>query len=109
MKDSSITNENISSAPPSWSLSSRCCRACWVYCANIAITSLGASLATSTFALAFKVPNLFRRLFGEGVLSAAFIPIFTDTHGEKKVSKPPLTCWPTPWRCWLWCCWSRCS
>ena len=35
------------------------------------------------FAVAFKIPNLFRRLFGEGALSAAFIPIFTE-HIEKR-------------------------
>ncbi len=35
------------------------------------------------FAVAFKIPNLFRRLFGEGALSAAFIPVFTE-HIEKR-------------------------
>src|SRR5262249_14022752 len=30
----------------------------------------------SAFTLAFQVPNLFRRLLGEGALTAAFIPIF---------------------------------
>jgi putative peptidoglycan lipid II flippase len=30
------------------------------------------------FTVAFRIPNLFRRLFGEGALSAAFIPVFTD-------------------------------
>ncbi|UCD29088.1 MAG: murein biosynthesis integral membrane protein MurJ, partial [Planctomycetota bacterium] len=33
----------------------------------------------SAFALAFQVPNLFRRLFGEGALSAASIPVLTET------------------------------
>ena len=32
----------------------------------------------SAFSVAWTVPNLFRRLFGEGALSAAFIPVFTD-------------------------------
>lgn len=31
----------------------------------------------SAFAFAFALPNLFRRLFGEGALSAAFIPEYT--------------------------------
>lgn len=35
------------------------------------------------FTIAFKIPNLFRRLFGEGALSAAFIPVFTE-HIEKQ-------------------------
>lgn len=39
----------------------------------------GTSLAQSAFVVAFTIPNLFRRLFGEGALSAAFIPVFTGT------------------------------
>lgn len=34
----------------------------------------GAGAMAAAFAVAFTVPNLFRRLFGEGALSAAFIP-----------------------------------
>jgi putative peptidoglycan lipid II flippase len=37
----------------------------------------GIGPAWDAFLLAFRVPNLFRRLFGEGALSAAFIPAFT--------------------------------
>ncbi len=33
----------------------------------------------SSFRIAFMIPNLARRLFGEGALSAAFIPVFTRT------------------------------
>jgi putative peptidoglycan lipid II flippase len=36
--------------------------------------AFGASPVWSAFVTAFIVPNLFRRLFGEGALSAAFIP-----------------------------------
>ena len=46
----------------------------------------GTSLAASAFFVAFTIPNLFRRLFGEGALSAAFIPVFIETRkkqGEK--------------------------
>jgi putative peptidoglycan lipid II flippase len=39
----------------------------------------GTSLAKSAFDVAFLIPNLFRRLFGEGALSAAFVPVFTET------------------------------
>ena len=39
----------------------------------------GTSLAKSAFDVAFKIPNLFRRLFGEGALSAAFVPVFSET------------------------------
>ncbi len=38
---------------------------------------LGDTLVGSAFASAFIVPNLFRRLFGEGALSAAFLPEYT--------------------------------
>ena len=37
---------------------------------------MGTSAIASAFLFAFTIPNLFRRLLGEGVLSAAFIPIF---------------------------------
>jgi len=46
---------------------------------DMAIASLGASRATGAFVLAQKIPNLFRRLFGEGALAAAFVPVFTET------------------------------
>ena len=39
----------------------------------------GTSLQKSAFDVAFRIPNLFRRLFGEGALSAAFIPVYTET------------------------------
>ena len=38
----------------------------------------GAGLEKSAFNIAFRIPNLFRRLFGEGALSAAFVPVFTE-------------------------------
>ena len=34
----------------------------------------GVGPVMDAFALAFMLPNLFRRLFGEGALSAAFLP-----------------------------------
>jgi putative peptidoglycan lipid II flippase len=37
---------------------------------------MGTSGIYGAFALAYTVPNLFRRLLGEGALTAAFIPIF---------------------------------
>jgi len=42
----------------------------------------GTSVWKSAFNIAFQTPNLFRRLLGEGALSAAFVPVFTETlHG----------------------------
>lgn len=37
---------------------------------------VGASLEQSAFVFAFTIPNLFRKLFGEGALSSAFVPVF---------------------------------
>ena len=37
----------------------------------------GLTSMTDAFWIAFVIPNLFRRLFGEGALSAAFIPAYT--------------------------------
>ena len=42
----------------------------------------------ASFKFAFIIPNLFRRLLGEGALTAAFIPIFKEkekTAGEKEM------------------------
>jgi putative peptidoglycan lipid II flippase len=38
----------------------------------------GAGVVSSAFAVAFKVPNLFRKLLGEGAISAAFIPLYAQ-------------------------------
>ena len=43
----------------------------------------GAGFATDAFFVAFKIPNLLRRLLGEGALSAAFIPLFTEYFTTK--------------------------
>lgn len=37
---------------------------------------LGASAAADAFVAAFKIPNLLQTLFGEGVLSGSFIPVY---------------------------------
>lgn len=37
----------------------------------------GTSPVMDAFAFAFRIPNLARRLFGEGALSAAFLPVFS--------------------------------
>jgi putative peptidoglycan lipid II flippase len=39
---------------------------------------MGASPVAGAFKMALMIPNLFRRLLGEGALTAAFIPIFKD-------------------------------
>ncbi len=39
---------------------------------------LGTSLSADSFILAYRIPNLLRRLVGEGSMTAAFIPVFTS-------------------------------
>jgi putative peptidoglycan lipid II flippase len=39
---------------------------------------LGAGPGADAFFVAFRIPNLLRRLFAEGALSAAFVPTFVD-------------------------------
>ncbi|MFQ5763797.1 MAG: murein biosynthesis integral membrane protein MurJ [Rhodospirillales bacterium] len=44
---------------------------------------LGAGAGADTFFVAFKLPNLFRRLFAEGAFSMAFVPMFAGRVEEK--------------------------
>jgi len=44
---------------------------------------LGTSLAANSFVLAYRIPNLFRRLVGEGSMTSSFIPVFTKYMREK--------------------------
>ena len=44
---------------------------------------LGSGAIADAFIVAFKLPNLFRRLFAEGAFSAAFVPLFArELEGE---------------------------
>ena len=43
----------------------------------------GAGLATDAFFVAFKIPNLLRRLFAEGAFSQAFVPILAEYRGQR--------------------------
>jgi putative peptidoglycan lipid II flippase len=49
---------------------------------------MGAGVVAGAFKTALMIPNLFRRLLGEGALTAAFIPIFKDkerNEGEEEM------------------------
>lgn len=49
---------------------------------------MGTSWVNDAFSYAFTIPNLFRRLLGEGALTAAFIPVFKEkerNHGETEM------------------------
>ncbi len=49
---------------------------------------MGDGWVAGAFTLAFTIPNLFRRLLGEGALTAAFIPIFKEK--EKNASEADM-------------------
>jgi putative peptidoglycan lipid II flippase len=49
---------------------------------------MGDGWVAGAFQVAFTIPNLFRRLLGEGALTAAFIPVFKEkekNHGEAEM------------------------
>jgi putative peptidoglycan lipid II flippase len=54
---------------------------------DMAITSLGANRLTDAYGFAFMIPNLFRRLFGEGALASVFVPVFTETSEKDGIEK----------------------
>jgi putative peptidoglycan lipid II flippase len=43
-------------------------------------SAFGISELNSAFLFAFSIPNLFRRLLGEGALASALIPVFSDEY-----------------------------
>jgi putative peptidoglycan lipid II flippase len=48
---------------------------------------VGAGRLSDIFFAAFKLPNLFRDLLGEGALSAIFIPMYTDMKKDENFAK----------------------
>ena len=57
---------------------------------------LGTGLVASAFTVAFTIPNLFRKLFGEGALSAAFIPLYAQAvKKEQAAAEGTRPCAPT--------------
>jgi putative peptidoglycan lipid II flippase len=51
------------------------------FCRDILIAAkLGAGPVADAFFVALKLPNLFRRLFGEGAFNAAFVPAFSGAY-----------------------------
>src|SRR6186713_38141 len=51
---------------------------------------MGGGTIAGAFKMALMIPNLFRRLLGEGALTAAFIPLFKEkekTQGEAEMWK----------------------
>ncbi|GAB6853784.1 murein biosynthesis integral membrane protein MurJ [Asaia astilbis] len=51
---------------------------------------LGAGPVQDAYQIAFRLPNMFRRLFGEGAFNAAFVPLFTEkltARGEEDATR----------------------
>src|SRR5512134_699045 len=51
--------------------------------------AFGTTAAADAFYVAYRIPNLLRELLAEGSMSAAFIPVFTDTltRGSKEEAR----------------------
>src|ERR1044071_7369443 len=45
--------------------------------------AFGAGLMTDAFFVAFRIPNLLRRLFAEGAFSQAFVPILAEYKNRR--------------------------
>jgi len=46
---------------------------------------IGAGVEQSAFTLAFAIPNMARKLFGEGALTAAFVPVFRGVTESESI------------------------
>jgi len=56
----------------------------------------GAGFATDAFFMAFTIPNLLRRFFGEGSLTAAFVPVYSEIlhrEGREEAQRVARACW----------------
>lgn len=53
---------------------------------------LGTGIVASAFTVAFTIPNLFRKLLGEGALSQAFIPLYAQARqrGATETGEDPM-------------------
>ena len=68
--------------------------------------------AAGAFGAAFRIPNFLQNLFGEGVLSASFIPVYASLLARGTMTKRQAAS-PVPLaRCWRWSfrssCWPAC-
>ena len=63
--------------------------------ATAALLGLSGGGVMDAFVIAFRIPNLFRRLFGEGALAASYLPVFSarlieDRRGAWKLASVGL-------------------
>jgi putative peptidoglycan lipid II flippase len=52
---------------------------------------LGTSIYSDALKAALKIPNFLQNLFGEGVLSASFIPVYTKLNSQNKLEESSKT------------------
>ena len=57
---------------------------------DMVLASLFSKTATDAFVVAFRLPNMFRRLLGEGSLSVSFIPVYVEKEPKMKRKAKPL-------------------
>ncbi len=57
---------------------------------NITAVMFGATALTDAFFVAFRLPNLLRRLFAEGAFSQAFVPLLSATQAKTPEKTRPL-------------------
>lgn len=48
----------------------------------------GATAMMDAFNVAFRIPNLFRRFFGEGAFNQSFVPVFSEYYEKKRELLP---------------------
>ena len=50
---------------------------------SLKATAFGAGVQMDAFEVAFRLPNILRRLFAEGAFSQAFVPIFAEYRRQR--------------------------
>jgi putative peptidoglycan lipid II flippase len=75
---SETENMNVAKAAGIVSLATMLSRICGFIRDMVVAAFFGAGLVTDAFWVAFRIPNLLRRLLGEGSLTVSFVPIFIE-------------------------------
>ena len=74
---------NLLRAASTVSLFTLASRITWLAREAIVAAAFGASGFMDAFQVAFRIPNLLRRLFAEGAFSQAFVPILAETRARE--------------------------
>ncbi len=54
---------------------------------DVLLASFFSRFTTDAWLVAFRIPNMFRRLFGEGSMQASFIPVFVELISSKNTGE----------------------